>query len=424
VSAADGDDDDDSDRRAGACTRSAKQVETSCSYGLNDDYWASVASCNQIADRREASECLEAAKASRKEAEKLCEAQLRERLELCENLGEAPYDPVIDPALFVDPSEIGRSVRPNRYFPLLSGRTLVYRKGNEVISDTVTGETRTILGVPTAVVHNVVRVDGEVIEDTKDWYAQDIFGNVWYFGEISFTVEDGEVVSIEGSWTAGRDHAKPGTIMAASPKEGDTYRQEFLLGEVEDVARVLSVTGTAAAPVASCNGDCLVTDEFSPIEPGLSEHKYYAPGIGKILEVDPLTGERLELVDMRRITSESIEDFGGSSGEARAGIEAASSELPRALRLSASEPNPLRSGGAQLTTIRFELPRSSHARVAVHDVSGRVVRVLQDGKESAGRYVVAWDGKDTAGNAVASGVYFVALEAAGERATQKISVVR
>lgn len=149
------------------------------------------------------------------------------------------------------------------------------------------------------VIRDVVEDDGEVIEDTKDWYAQDIHGNVWYFGEAVQDFENGELVSIDGSFTAGVNNAKAGIIMKAAPAVGDVYRQEFSLGNAEDAARVLSLTGSAAVPAARCRRDCLVTRDFTPLEPGVFERKFYAPGVGSILEVNPKTGKRLELVEIK-----------------------------------------------------------------------------------------------------------------------------
>jgi hypothetical protein len=212
-------------------------------------------------------------------------------------LGQAPYDPPVDPARFVDPGEIGSSVAPNPYYPLVPGSGWAYASNaGESNTVDVTGETRVILGVTCAVVHDVVRVNGEVTEDTLDWLAQDVDGNVWYFGENSQQLEDGIVVAVDGSWMAGSNLAHPGITFEAAPAAGDVYRQEFLLGDAEDVGRVLSTGASATVPAASCNGTCVLTADTTPLEPGIVENKYYAPGVGFILEIDPDTGERLELL--------------------------------------------------------------------------------------------------------------------------------
>jgi hypothetical protein len=192
----------------------------------------------------------------------------------------------------------------NRYFPLKPGTTFIYQgetdAGIERTVLRVQHQTATILGVECTQVHDTVYVDGVVTEDTLDWYAQDKQGNVWYFGESTQELEDGRPVSIEGSWRAGVDGARPGIIMKAHPAAGDVYRQEFLLGSAEDLAEVLSLAGHANASAATCHGNCLITHEFTPIEPDLNERKYYAPNVGFILEVDQKTGRRSELIDIRR----------------------------------------------------------------------------------------------------------------------------
>jgi len=281
------------------CTNTANAAIKACRNEAKDDFWIAIGNCNNLSGPDEREECKEEADAALGEAREECRDQLDARLEICDALGEGPYDPQVNPADFVDPAEIGNGVAPNQFFPLVRGRTWVYEGGTETITVTVTGDTREILGVTVAVVHDVAEDNGEVVEDTKDWFAQDIHGNVWYFGEISQEFEDGELVSIEGSWTAGVEGAKPGLIMKADPKVGDVYRQEFSLGNAEDLAEVLSLTGSAAVPAASCNGNCLVTKDFTPLEPDVVENKYYAPGVGLVLEVNPETGERVELVEVK-----------------------------------------------------------------------------------------------------------------------------
>ena len=147
---------------------------------------------------------------------------------------------------------------------------------------------------------DVVSADGGLIEDTDDYFTQDVDGNVWYFGELSKGFENGDLASLEGSWRAGVDGALPGIIMKATPAVGDTYRQEFAFGDAEDAAEVLSLTGSATTPGASCAGTCIVTRDFTPIEPDAAEQKYYAPGVGLILELGVETGERVELTSFTR----------------------------------------------------------------------------------------------------------------------------
>jgi hypothetical protein len=189
------------------------------------------------------------------------------------------YDPVIDPDNFV-------STIDNPYFPLYPGTTYIYRgqSGGDPERNTVevTFRKKMILGVATTVVLDQVYVDGELSEKTFDWYAQDRQGNVWYFGEFSREYENGVPVSTDGSWEAGVDGAKPGIIMLAHPRVGDAYRQEYYAGEAEDMARVLRLDASVSVPFGSFD-DVLVTREWTPLEPGVAEKKYYAPCVGNVL---------------------------------------------------------------------------------------------------------------------------------------------
>jgi len=186
----------------------------------------------------------------------------------------------------------------NTFFPLEPGAVWTYlNTGDEPESNRVEvlTSTRVVYGVTATVVHDQVFVDGELIEDTEDWFAQDSAGNVWYLGESTEEYEDGELVSTEGSWEWGVDDALPGIIMWADPAThvGEDYRQEYYEDEAEDWGRVVALNQSATVPFGSLTG-LLQTHEFSGLESGSGEEKYYAPGIGFVLETNG--GERLELV--------------------------------------------------------------------------------------------------------------------------------
>jgi hypothetical protein len=191
----------------------------------------------------------------------------------------------------------------NPYFPLHPGTTFHYEVETDGIpaSDdmAVTHDTEVIAGVTCTVVHDQGFTDGILSEDTLDWYAQDSDGNVWYFGEDTKELDaDGNVISTEGSWQAGVDGARQGIIMEAHPHVGDKYQQEFATGVAEDLAQVLNVNRSTCVRYG-CFDDLLLTKEFSPLEKGVTEHKYYAPGIGDVLE-DVVKGgdEHSELVSV------------------------------------------------------------------------------------------------------------------------------
>jgi hypothetical protein len=162
----------------------------------------------------------------------------------------------------------------------------------------VTNQTKVILGVNTTVVHDKVWADGKLIEETFDWYAQDKEGNVWYLGEDSKEFEDGKVVSTEGSWEAGVDSAKPGIIMKANPHVGDGYLQDYYAGHAEDMAEVVSLNESVSVASESYE-NCLKTREWTSLDPGKEENKYYAQGVGTVLEMSAKGGSgRIELINV------------------------------------------------------------------------------------------------------------------------------
>jgi hypothetical protein len=211
-----------------------------------------------------------------------------------------------------DPDNFVRKI-DNPYFPLKPGTTFTYRGEKEgaptrdVIK--VTNQTKVILGVATTVVHHLSYEDGVLVEDTFDWFAQDEEGNVWYFGEDTKELdEEGNVISTEGSWQAGVDGAKPGIIMLADPEKGDKYQQEFAPGVAEDMAQVLGFKDSLCVR-AGCFEHVLITKEWTPLEPGVVEKKYYAKGVGFIFSEMTKGGEeQSELVRVTRQQSGDDDD--------------------------------------------------------------------------------------------------------------------
>jgi hypothetical protein len=188
----------------------------------------------------------------------------------------------------------------NPYFPLRPGDRWVYegRDGEDVerIEVVVTRKFKEVLGIRAVVVRDTVTIDGELAEDTYDWYAQDKDGNVWYLGEDTKEYENGKVVSTEGSWEAGVDGAYAGIIMQADPQVGTAYRQEYYPGQAEDLAEIIDV-GASASVRAGDFDDVVVIREWNPLEPDVVEEKSYAPGIGVVLEHKTAGGEgRIELL--------------------------------------------------------------------------------------------------------------------------------
>jgi hypothetical protein len=201
--------------------------------------------------------------------------------------------PVGDEPVKLDPSDFVAKV-DNPYFPLVPGTKWLFRETNlkgEMQRDviTVTDRKKTVLGIPSTVVHDVVTEDRELVEETFDWYAQDKDGNVWYMGEDTKSFENGKVSGTGGSWEAGVDGAQAGVIMPASPEPGMTYRQEYYRGEAEDAATVLSVDEQVTTPSGHYR-DAVMTKDYTPLSPDEAEHKFYAKGVG-LVEAMTVAGE-------------------------------------------------------------------------------------------------------------------------------------
>ena len=194
----------------------------------------------------------------------------------------------------------------NPYWPMEPRTRWTYREideeGRELkVVVVVTTERKEIAnGITARVVRDVVTQDGELVEDTKDWYAQDSEGNIWYLGENTAELEDGRIKTRAGSFEAGVDGALPGIIMPADPQVGMKYRQEYYEGEAEDNGEILSLDEMAEVPFGQFDG-VLMTKDTIAIEPDVLEFKLYARGIGPVLVLGVSGGGgREELIDVDR----------------------------------------------------------------------------------------------------------------------------
>jgi len=278
------------------CTSTTQAAYNACLNEGLDNFWIGNGKCQNESDGNERTKCLADNRQVQEDFAQECTAQRDARTAICGALGEAPYDPLFERANFVDPDNIGGSVAPNPWLPLVAGVTQVYKSPVETTTVTVTHESKVIDGVKCRVVRDTVTAGGDLVEDTVDWFAQDIYGNVWYCGEATAEYEDGFPANTDGSFQADVEAARPGLIMKAAPAVGDAYRQEFDLGNAEDFARVTNLHGSATTPAATCNGDCLIINEVTPLEPGAKENKYYKAGIGNIMTVDLVTNQKTKLV--------------------------------------------------------------------------------------------------------------------------------
>ena len=306
-----------------ACEVSAKIMYKACRNDVRDDYLTTAANCMNISSRSERRDCFREAWAVRKEERESCREVEEAREEACEILGEDRYDPdpLLDPGIeFIHPDQVPGTYPQNPFVSVVAGHTYVLKageEGEETVVVHVTEETREILGVECRVVVDIVVEESdegggvyeyEAVEVTDDWFAQDSMSNVYYCGEIARNFEDGVLRDLDGSFEAGLDFAKSGVLIRnAFPGLGVAHRQEYALGEAEDIIQYLDDAAVPSADEGGENelfpcapGGCVMTFDFSPLEPESTEFKYYKAGIGFVLAVamedGEFTGEREELV--------------------------------------------------------------------------------------------------------------------------------
>lgn len=191
----------------------------------------------------------------------------------------------------------------NPYVAFAEVRRAVY-EGEEVddegetvelrVEATVRDATLTIAGVEVTVVDVLDYEDGELVEETEDYYAQGDDGDVYYLGESVAEFEDGELVGHGGAWVAGEDGARAGVFMPAEPQVGDEVEQERAPGVAEDRSAVVE-TGMSVTVPAGTFDDCIETEDFDPIDE-ITEAKFYCPDVGLVKE-EFAEGGSLELIE-------------------------------------------------------------------------------------------------------------------------------
>lgn len=346
------------------CQKAARKMFYSCRLESLEDYNVTLANCDNLTGD-EKSECRHEARAALNESNEECEDQYDERLGVCGLLSEDIYDP--DPLTDRDFQHPDAIAVTNPYWSLEPGHTSIFRvledgeQTDEVIVVRVTDEIRYFYpeededgepvpetGVPCRVVVDAAMEEGEDEEDgeteytalelTDDWYAIDFDANVYYCGELSRNFEFDTLTDLDGSFQAGVDYAKAGTLLRSMfPGEGLADRQEYALGEAEDVVIYLTDEATPDEEVGGenengegdfqCQGACLETRDINPNDPGEYEIKFYVPEVGFVLaavfEGDAIegegefTGEREELVCTggdELLTAEALEECGVEDG--------------------------------------------------------------------------------------------------------------
>jgi len=190
----------------------------------------------------------------------------------------------------------------NPYFPMTSGATLRYTGSEDgepidsYFEHTNAGPGPVIAGVQSFVQHDQEFEDGLLIEDTFDYFAQDANGNVWYLGEDTTAYEyddEGNLLDTDtsGTWRAGVNGALPGFAMPVDLDVGFNYYQEF----AQQDEAVDQATTYALLDSLTVNGvtyeNVLQVLETTDLEPDEFEFKYYAPGVGLILNEEDLDAD-------------------------------------------------------------------------------------------------------------------------------------
>ena len=178
----------------------------------------------------------------------------------------------------------------NEFFPLVVGSETVLEGEDDEgtfieIIITVLDETEEVAGVMTRVVEEAEFEDGEMVEISRNFFAQAEDGTVCYFGEDVDDFEDGQVVSNEGEWRAGEDGNVPGIIMPGNPEVGMVYSQESAEGVAEDQAEILMFGETIDLPAGTFS-DTLTSLDCNPLEEDSTDEKVYIRGIGLAIDED------------------------------------------------------------------------------------------------------------------------------------------
>lgn len=174
------------------------------------------------------------------------------------------------------------SIGRNPYFILEPGYYLVLEGGDIQLIITILSETKKVDGVETRVVEERETKDGKLVEVSRNYFAISKRTNdVFYFGEDVDIYKDGKVVSHAGAWLSGVNGAKFGLMIPGQPSLNARYYQEVAPGVAMDRVEIVSMSETVKTPAGEFT-NCLKLEETSPLEPFVTDYKYYARGIGMV----------------------------------------------------------------------------------------------------------------------------------------------
>jgi len=217
-----------------------------------------------------------------------------------------------DAANFVDPT-----TSTNQYHPLVPGTQWIRSGTTEVgsrevphsVISTLTDVVRTIDGVTVVAMLDQSTDSGEISQVGFDWLALDKDGNVWILGGYTEDFEGGEFTNAEDAWLGAATGGDPGVLMPGVV-EADTPR--WFIGAVEE-GSLGSLGEPVEVGITRCvafgcfdNVIAIREGEYKAID---NEVKYYAPGVGVILN-DPqlasLHQDSFELVNVVELTPEGL----------------------------------------------------------------------------------------------------------------------
>jgi hypothetical protein len=218
-----------------------------------------------------------------------------------------PALPVGSQPVSLDPAQFSANIT-NPYWPMKPGTRWTYAEtdgtgaNQKVVMIATTMTKKVANGITARVVRDTVTENGQLVEDTFDWYAQDRAGNVWYLGEDTAEFANGKLVNRKGTFEAGVDGALPGIAIPAEPRPGMAYRQEYYKGQAEDNGAVLSTREQVHVAHKRFTG-ALMTSDTSTIDATLLEYKFYARGVGPVLVLSSAKPLRQELISVDRASA-------------------------------------------------------------------------------------------------------------------------
>ena len=267
-----------------------------------------------------------------------------------------------------------------------------------------------------------------------DWYVfEDFDGNTCV---TTIAADQAVALGMAVFNSAGNYRQSTGTI--AAPADGDSV---IAVGAVEITGEIASFSSPGPTADGRIKPDlCALGVANNVVKPGTLDEYQGASGTSFAC---PLTAGAAALLlsahpgvspwslreAMRNTASQAAapdNDYGWGILDAYAALDylnvltAAPAGSAPAISIAGNWPNPFNPS----TQIAFTLDRELSVSLSIHDLQGRRLRTLVEGRRAAGAHTATWDGRDEAGEAVASGVYFARVSAAGERRLHKLLLLK